>query len=133
MKYDFYLENCGDDDVISFSEQMIKISKFKRALDWSKQNMIDSFVKSLESQGVKGVQIYEGVSWGPGGTRMQQSANDKWSSEGKDCEILKIGSKGWQKGKFRVKVSLEFEPEEPETKEPESPLDDLRRMMNDNS
>lgn len=132
MKYDFYLENCGDDDVISFSEEMIKISKFKQALDWSKQKMIDSFVESLESQGIKGVQIYEGVSWGRGGTRMQ-SANYKWSSEGKNCEILKIGSKGWQKGKFRVKISLEFEPEEPEIKEPESPLDDLRRKINENS
>jgi hypothetical protein len=32
-----------------------------------------------------------------------------------------------------IKVILEFCPETPEIIEPESPLDDLRRMMNDNS
>jgi hypothetical protein len=44
-----------------------------------------------------------------------------WSSAGVDCQILKP-SKNWQKGKIRMKISLEFCPEEPE-----SPLDDLRR------
>jgi hypothetical protein len=56
-----------------------------------------------------------------------------WSSAGVDCQILKP-SKNWQKGKVRIKVTLEFCPDEPEIeeiKEPESPLDDLRRMIND--
>lgn len=132
MKYDFYLENCGDDDVISFSGQMIKISKFKQAVDWSNRKIIDAFVESLESHEVKGVHIYEGVSWGRGGTRMQ-NANYKWSSEGKDCEVLKDGSKGWEKGKIRVRVTLEFEPDELETNEPESSLEDLRQRLNKKS
>jgi len=28
--------------------------------------------------------------------------------EGMDCQILKIGSQGWQKGKLRIKASLTF-------------------------
>ncbi|MGA9380612.1 MAG: KGK domain-containing protein [Phormidium sp.] len=70
--------------------------------------------------------------------------SDKWFYTGIDCEILKPGAKNWQKGKVRIRVSLEFCPDEPEIEEeslsnqlgvdpPESPLDDLRRMMNDNS
>jgi hypothetical protein len=68
---------------------------------------------------------------------------DKWFNTGIDSEILKLGAKNWQKGKVRIRVSLEFCPDEPEIEEivsnqlevapPESPLDDLRRMMNGNS
>jgi len=51
-----------------------------------------------------------------------------------DCQLLKIGSKGWEKGKVKIqviykhaiKVSLEFSPDEPP--QPESPLDDLREL-----
>lgn len=60
----------------------------------------------------------------------------KWHAKLKNCQFLKIGSKGWKKGKVRslvslfpddtIKVSLEFSSEEPP--QPESPLDDLREL-----
>ncbi|HEY9667708.1 MAG TPA: KGK domain-containing protein [Coleofasciculaceae cyanobacterium] len=59
--------------------------------------------------------------------------------QGLDCEALRFGKKGWQKGKFRIQMSIEFCPDEPDMEEaspsneflqPESPLDDLRQMMN---
>lgn len=67
-----------------------------------------------------------------------------WSGKGADCEILSPGNNGWQKGKVRVKITLEFCPNEPEIIETpvsnnpeinksESPLDDIRQMMNENS
>lgn len=67
-----------------------------------------------------------------------------WVDSGVICEILKPGAKGWQTGKFRIKVTLEFCPDEPEipetpaSKEPEisqpqSPLDDIRRIINQES
>lgn len=58
----------------------------------------------------------------------------------KDCQILRIGGKSWEKGKIKIKMSisphnkysnyvdLEFCPHEPETGE--SPLDDLRQSLN---
>ncbi|MGI2902910.1 KGK domain-containing protein [Tolypothrix sp. VBCCA 56010] len=68
--------------------------------------------------------------------------------EGINCERLILGSKNWQNGKLRirayiessydenegeenlnVKINLEFSPDEPEITEPESPLDDIRRMI----
>ncbi len=73
-----------------------------------------------------------------GGTRTNENLN-RWLGEGVDCETLKFGAKGWQKGKVRIRVSLEFCPDEPEVEEtsasneiaqPESPLDDLRQMIN---
>lgn len=63
---------------------------------------------------------------------------ENWFSEGIDCKILKPGAKSWQRGK--VRISLEFEPEELEVAEisengespatkASSPLDDIRQMM----
>ncbi|GAX42528.1 hypothetical protein NIES4075_35290 [Tolypothrix sp. NIES-4075] len=47
----------------------------------------------------------------------------RWLNEGVDCEILKPGGY-WKRGKLRVRVTLEFCPDEPE-----SPLDDLRQQL----
>jgi hypothetical protein len=67
-------------------------------------------------------------------------------NEGADCEVLKLGSKDWQKGKIRVKMIVEFCPDEPEEIEEEEAaaesqngeledndfdsLDDLRKELN---
>ncbi|MGB3651892.1 MAG: KGK domain-containing protein [Rivularia sp. (in: cyanobacteria)] len=42
--------------------------------------------------------------------------------EGIDCEILKLGARGWKKGK--VRICVEFCPEEPEY-----PLEDLAELL----
>ena len=46
-------------------------------------------------------------------------------AEGLECEILKAGSQGWQKGKLKINFTLEFIPDEPEVEK--SPLDDIRQ------
>ncbi|AKG24295.1 KGK domain-containing protein [Calothrix sp. 336/3] len=54
-----------------------------------------------------------------------------WFNEGMECELLVPGKK-WQKGKVRIKISLEFAPDEleiEETPESESPLEDIRRQI----
>jgi hypothetical protein len=67
----------------------------------------------------------------------------EWSDTGVECEVLKMDGYGWQKG--RVRISLEFIPDEEEQEEeileanleeesitpklPESPLDDLRTKL----
>jgi hypothetical protein len=61
-----------------------------------------------------------------------------WNShpEGINCQILKIGSKGWQKGKLQIEInrniksgetqtSIKFFPDEPAKQK--SPLDDIRQ------
>lgn len=67
---------------------------------------------------------------------------EKWFGEGIDCKTLKPGAKSWRRGK--VRISLEFEPEELEvTETPESsnsqasiassPLDPIRQRMKEDS
>ncbi len=64
-----------------------------------------------------------------------------WFEEGVDCEVLRLGAKSWQKGKVRLKISLEFCPDNPQPEEieasnetdanlSESSLDDLRQKIN---
>lgn len=127
MEYNPYLQNCNDNDVVSFSDQMYKLGRIKQLFKHAFTSTIpDILVKSLEEREIKEVSI--------------RQANSKWFSEGKDCEILRIGANGWQKGKLKLNVSLEFYPDEPEVEEtpvskeselqpPTSPLDDLRQMM----
>lgn len=138
MEYNSYLQNCDNDDVLLFGSELCKIGKFKPALKSATGRVADVIIESLESYGVKGATIYDIPSRGSA-----QKANYKWLSEGKDCEILRIGAKCWQKGKIKIKVSIEFCPDEPDAEETlensqpvinqmESPLDDIRQMMNGN-
>ncbi len=60
--------------------------------------------------------------WGDG-------EREKWLGEGVSCEILRPGEAIWKKGKLRIKIALEFEPDE-ELKA-ESDLDALRQMTVD--
>ncbi|MGK7932772.1 MAG: KGK domain-containing protein [Microcystaceae cyanobacterium] len=53
----------------------------------------------------------------------------KWIDEGLECEVLNLGANQWKKGKVRIKVTVEFCPDESEIIEPESPLDDIRREI----
>ncbi|XWK88498.1 MAG: KGK domain-containing protein [Phormidium sp.] len=121
MEYNYYLQNCSNDDVIQFSNAIHKVGQLKTAMELAINNqnkLPNTLFYALQEQGVKLENL---------------AATQKLLVDGLDAETLKIGAKGWQKGKIRVRVILEFEPEEPESNEPESPLDDLRRMMNENS
>ncbi|WP_201788381.1 KGK domain-containing protein [Trichormus sp. NMC-1] len=63
-----------------------------------------------------------------------------WDSPGIECEVLQVSGGGWRKGK--VRVSLDFIPDEPEEEPQEavllppakekSPLDDLRAELLNN-
>lgn len=54
---------------------------------------------------------------------LNNDVGKKWLFEGTECQYLAPG-KLWKKGK--IKISLEFIPDEAE-----SPLDEIRREMND--
>lgn len=38
---------------------------------------------------------------------------DLWTKTGVRCNLLKVGSPGWTQGKIRVRILLEFAPDEP--------------------
>jgi len=140
MENAFYQANFRDDDVVEFSAgiepEMCKFGKFKQALQSALEGKLpDTLVEYLESKAIKGTSINELIE------KRWQNNNRKWFSAGKACQILSVDGKGWQKGKLRIKFTLEFCPDEPEIEEitqsndleinqAESPLDDIRRMMN---
>ncbi|MEG3969107.1 KGK domain-containing protein [Microcoleus sp. T2B6] len=134
MQKHIFLENYGNDDVFSFESKIFKVSTLRA-------EMSNSFLPRLESAlqelcKTPGLQINTS-KYDPHFNRTHQQ---QWFRDGIDCEALKIGAKGWQKGKVRIRVTIEFCPDEPEveetpenneseTSQPESPLDDLRRQL----
>jgi KGK domain len=111
------------DSVISFHQSMFKILEFMQAVKEAFQ------YKGLDELGSK-------LSH-RGGIPLWKENRHLWFKDGVETEILRLNSKGWQKGKVRIKVTLEFCPDEPEIEEtseiiePKSPLDDLRRMIDE--
>jgi hypothetical protein len=134
MEENFCLQNCDEDDVLSFGDDTFKVSKFKRAVKGAFGNSLGSQLYS-QLNSYHGIKI-DGAILAPKGVDEPYA---RWFNDGIDCEILQIGSKGWQKGKVRIKLSVEFYVEEDseqlvsepsEIDLPESPLDDLRQMIN---
>lgn len=128
MEDNFNLENCNNDEVLACKDKVFKIGQIKEAVE---KLFCGEFSQKLyDSLCSYGIQI------DPGGYLVSNKFykyNNRWFEEGIECEILKIGSKGWQQGKLRLKVTLEFISEEPEITNTESPLDDLRRMINEDN
>ena len=113
------MQNCSEDEVISLCHQLFKLERLKSALQlqFYQPRIGEEFSKSLN------IDIT---------SRHRLVFATDWFEQGANCEILKLGSQGCQKGKLKihVQVSLEFCPDEPEVQEPESPLDDLRKTLN---
>lgn len=110
-----HFKNCNEDHVFHWTETTIKIEQFSQRLKRIFHSQTP-YIKSIVGQ----LQIPE----------VNQENLPKWFVEGIGCEILKPGSKGWQKGKVKlhINVTVEFCPDEPEIEEPESPLDDFRHQ-----
>lgn len=106
-----YLSHCDPKDVISFSsENLTSINKLKTVVHGAFAN---AGITSISNY------IHQNLNLQYGST---------WFREGEECEILRASSSGWQKGKIKIKVTLEFIPDEPE--EINSPLDDVRQELN---
>lgn len=143
MENNSYLEDCSDDDVLSFSSSgqqpfMYKVGNFRKAVKniFHEDRQIGDVLRNLlESAGLL---ISKAGHYSKHGFHPERIM---WFTDGVTCEILKVGERGWKTGKIRIRVSLEFCPDQPEFEDtianeqseisqPESPLDDLRRMMN---
>lgn len=107
-----------DDDVIAFSEKnIIKISEMMKVVKEAAtdNNALNSNIKSALS---KRLNLSEQV---------HNIKHKKWFEDGVDCQIMRVDdAKGWQKGKIRVKLSVELELCE-EADESDSPLNHFRK------
>lgn len=129
MEYNSYLQKCSDNAVLSIDNDLVKLGSLKRALNSVFENnpVILAQYETLKNHQLK-------FSFQPA----------YWYGSGKDAELLNPGSQGWKKGKIKIRITLEFCPDEPEgeetpathqpeTSEPESPLDEIRRMMTEDN
>ena len=116
-------EHEDKDTVLGFPLSMLKVSDFMKAVKEALQPIgLDQLRNILNRRG------------GIPGTL------NEWYDQGVKLEYLKPGTKGWKTGKLRIRITLELLPDEIETEEtpasnepgiskPESPLDDLRQIM----
>jgi hypothetical protein len=127
--------DCNDDDVLGFGDDTYKVGRFRKAVDKAFGNNLGNQLSS-QLNSYQGIKISNAILTPQG----MNEPYTRWFGNGIDCEILKLGSKSWQKGKVRIQISIEFYVEESEIPEnfnnddlsiipPESPLDDLRQIM----
>ena len=120
MEDNSYLPNCGDDDVLQFESNMFRVRKVREAMNYVFTNpniLVDNIENALKSQQVT----------------IHRATIIRSLTNGADCEFLSLGAKGWQTGKFRIRVSVEFYPDEPEINQPEWSLDSMRQEINKNT
>ncbi|WP_414518773.1 KGK domain-containing protein [Nostoc sp. PCC 9305] len=130
-------------DVLLFNQDTYIVSRFKELIS---ENFRQKFYKKIDNTNTTVSGIFQNLCI----NEVNFQAEDiTWQSshEGINCKLLKVGSTNWQAGKLRIKVSteiispltykesiklniivvLEFYPNNPN--EPESPLDDIRKMI----
>ncbi|HAX74596.1 MAG TPA: KGK domain protein [Cyanobacteria bacterium UBA11372] len=141
MKDNSFLPEFGEDDVLSFPAKnqplMFRVGNFREALKTAFRDNSQVRYALCEILKSQGFQVDTIGTW----SEYNFYTDGSWFEEGIGCQSLKIGAKGWQKGKIKLKVCLEFIPDASEVEkipdssnleitEPESPLDDLRQMLN---
>ncbi len=132
-----------DTDVLLFTQDTYTVSKLKELIH---ENFMQKFYKKINDSHLVVIEIFQSVSINQALFKLEDI---KWKSsvEGITCQILRVGSSGWQSGKLRIKISTEIIPrknhkENDKTKinvvlefcpdeldQPESPLDDIRQMI----
>ncbi|MCL6754990.1 hypothetical protein KBT16_30050 [Nostoc sp. CCCryo 231-06] len=143
----------SDADVLLFNKDTYIVSRFKELIT---ENFRHKFCTKLDNTNVTISKTFGNISINE---VYFQAKDIIWqsSSVGIMCKLLKVGSINWQAGRLRIKVSteiispylqkdslhsvsmkfttgelnitvvLEFYPDNPS--EPESPLDDIRKMI----
>lgn len=142
MEEDSYLAEFSDDDVLSFSYNaqpvLYKVGKFRKAVREAFHEYQQISTALTEFLKFKGLHIDIGES----SLHRNIDNHTRWFDDGVKCELLNIGAQGWQKGKIKVRVIVEFLPEDSaqsatptsdkqQNSQPESPLlDDPQWIIN---
>ncbi|MEG4466157.1 KGK domain-containing protein [Microcoleus sp. AT9_B5] len=134
MKAKFQDLEC-DTDILMIDKDTFTVERFKELM---RQKLAKNLEEKIPNTGQ--LMVYKSLfDCSIGGLTLQVDKG-QWifPPEGMACQLLKIGSPSWQKGKLRIKASLnctpyhvnikidcEFCPDE--LAEPESILDDIRQ------
>ncbi len=118
MANEFKPIKANDDDVISFNDHTYKFGKFDQALRQSlNKEVANQILREIRNRQIKIIKDNHTF------------INGSLFTEGIECEMISTEKKGWTKGKLRLKVTLEFCSDESEIKEPPSPLDEIRKSL----
>ena len=119
MENNFELKQCSENDALEFKSGTYRI---KKILETISQIFTGKLSEQLcESLRGRKVDIYPGNSVSRTG-RSCTTLYSNYFTKGVDCEILRVGGQSWEKGKFKINISLEFIPDDTE-----SPLDEVRK------
>ena len=115
------LNELNEKDVIAFGSNILTIARFRAAI----RNATKSGSEVINA-------LNEGL------TPRKSPTQYQLFTDGVDCEILSLGSGDWKKRKIKFTLLVEFLPDEPEipclpasNAQSESPLDDIRQMLNE--
>ncbi|WP_430685357.1 KGK domain-containing protein [Leptolyngbya sp. AN02str] len=101
------MPNFNDDDVLSFHDGTVRFAKFKQALDIALSSKVpDALADSLSTQKLhlsSERQFRVSGAW--------TVRDRRWFQDGIDCETLRLSAPQWQKGKIRLRVVVEFVPD----------------------
>ena len=112
MTNNFQLQGLAENDVVDFNGNIYRIQKMINALSERVRTQLGYSLKNqLSSQGIKINQLESSFI------------------SGMDCQVLRVDRPNWQKGKFKLNISMEFIPEVPEP-ENKSELDAVRETIN---
>jgi hypothetical protein len=106
MRNNSFSFNFSDESVVAFGSILHKAGRFREAL-----KVVLTSEKILRDSLQNELRIF----------------TKDWFENGIDCEVLELGDKAWRKGKIKIRVSIEFCPDEP--KVTESPLEDIRQAI----
>ena len=129
IKLSNYLAECRNDDVLCHQADLFTVGKFKNAIINIFKTAIPNVLQEQLARQELHIQPKKMVERGLQ-KRPMNLENNVWFKEGVDFQILRAGSSGWQKGKIKINVTLEFIPDELEEK---SPLDDVRQELEQNN
>ncbi|MEH1782641.1 KGK domain-containing protein [Nostoc sp.] len=137
MKNKFITLDC--DDVVLLEKDTFKVSRLKELVQeqiyskWERHSA--SYLYSIQNANTQISEFFKQLSVSQETIKIDEVKLNLVI----DCQILKISGRGWQKGKLKIKIYisnvttdkyrlyLEFYPDEPA--KPESPLDDIRKMI----
>jgi hypothetical protein len=135
MNDNFQILDC-DTDILLIEKDTFTVERFKELMGQKLAKNLQEKIPDTQERMV--FKLLYDCSIGELNLKVDRG---QWTfpPEGMDCQVLKIGSQGWQKGKVRIKayltfseygevkvqITCEFCPDEP--LEQKSPLDDIRQ------
>ncbi|TVQ43732.1 MAG: hypothetical protein EA365_12005 [Gloeocapsa sp. DLM2.Bin57] len=130
MSQHYYLDDCGQEDIFSFNEEIVKAYLLKEAIQLAVKQEIprvieDAFKAKKVNINLQKDEEENVLQWLGQLVENKPEIGEMLLKEGIPCQLLKP-QQNWRKGKLQLKLSLEFIPEQNQSKNYSSSLDDLR-------